>query len=244
MCFRTLRVDSRPVRTPRSPRCGRRLVLLGWSAYAQSPRLHQPLTQLCLAAIELAILVVLLICQSRGARGAVESLTAKSVCVTGERVFANEHVLASGEVVRQTTWRTRVAAALTLYFAYLACCFCIESFGRHRFAVERDTAIQKLQPTRARLLAVTRKATALSELENWWLYRVYTVGSVTLWTVLAGATAISAARRLRRRSAMSVLGIDQYVIVIVLSSSPLMLLGLLPPLLLPLAWERFHWMSW
>ena len=149
----------------------------------------------------------------------------------------------NGSLTEATSWRRTVARATAVYVLYIIFCFSLESYGRHAFVVDRDSAIAQLEPRRAQLLAMTRKATAIAEMEAWLPYRTYTVGSVTAWAGLAVAASFFAVRRLRR-GGLQILRIDQYVLAIVLSGSFTLLLGLIPPVLIQKAWERYPWLSW
>ena len=130
------------------------------------------------------------------------------------------------------------------YLVYVGVCFAMESYGRHRFEVQRDSEIAQITERRAHLLALTRKASALAELEQWLPYKIYVVGSLVIWALLAVATGIAAFRTMVKKRTVAVVHFKLLAVGIALPSLFVLMLGVLPPLLVQKGWEKYPWLSW
>lgn len=141
--------------------------------------------------------------------------------------------------------RTQVVLWVTIgYLLYVGVCFVMESYGRYRFQVQRDSAINQITQRRAYLIAVAQKASALAGLDQWLPYRIYTVGSLAIWVALAIAAGVAAFRAMVRERGVQLLHIKILAFGIVLSSLFVLMLGVGPPLLIQWAWEQYAWLSW
>lgn len=115
------------------------------------------------------------------------------------------------------------------YVAYVAACFAIEAYARHRFQVQRKAEVERVVERRARLLAEARRSSNLREMEGWTLYKAYRLSCVALWGILSVATAVATYRSLRARGGTRVLGVKVLALAVGLPALIVFLVGIGPP---------------
>ena len=132
------------------------------------------------------------------------------------------------------------------YVIYVAMCLAIESYGRHRFGVQRRIEIERIVERKPRLLAETRRANALTELEEWFPYQVMMAMSLIGWGILGlaiGGVTLRALIRSRRNRGLLV-PIRFLALVVMLPTAAVFVAGVLPPLLARTLWETQFWLTW
>lgn len=157
-----------------------------------------------------------------------------------------------GNAVRQNPEYERASRTQTVlwcvigYIVYAALCLAIESYGRHRFGVQRSADIERIAEKRTRLLAETRRATALRELGEWLPYQAMENMSIAGWGLLSLATGFLSIRALirRRRNHGSIVAGQLLLLAVVLPASAVLLAGALPLILAGTLWESQLRLTW
>jgi hypothetical protein len=132
------------------------------------------------------------------------------------------------------------------YIIYASMCFAIESYGRHRFGVQRNDEIERIAERRPRLLAETRRATGLTELQEWLPHQLMATVSLVGSGLLGLVTGFFTVRALirSRRNRGSIVPIRLLAAAVAFPTLAVFLAGVLPLALAGTLWESQLWLTW